>query len=473
MHGMSASQQSFNIRFEPHALAATDASPAGIEPRRVSAFDLIASQPWAMLPNMLDTMVAIARRENETVETLEARLGRRLQNTDSVTVRDGVAVIPVTGPVFRYANLFTQISGATSLDVLATDFTRALDDPAVKAIVLNLNTPGGQASGISEFAAMVRSAGKPVVAYAELAASAGYWIASAAGEVVVGSTGEVGSVGAVVTLDTRKRDGAYEIVSSQSPRKRPDVSTDEGRAQIQAYVDRWAQAFIEDVANGRGVDTDTVLSGFGQGGMLMGRDAVAAGMADRVATLEEVIAGLAGKSPSKGSVMVNANASPEAQNPAIDREFLAANHPGLVAALRAEGAEAERERILGVQAQGAKLPGHEALIARLVADGKSTAAEAALALVDAEHATAERRREAIGADRLRPVEFSAAPSAREDAALDRAAQVEADANLPVDARCEKAWNADPALRAEFSSLGAYVAYTKAIESGRARVLGKK
>lgn len=276
---------------EPEPAAA--GTTVGFRPRRASAFDLLAGQPWAMLPSMLDTMMAISQRENEQVEVLEARLGKPLQNAQSVSVRDGVAIVPVVGPIFRFANIFSRVSGATSLDVLATDFTQALDDPAVKAIVLNLNTPGGMASGISEFATMVRRAGKPVVAFVERAASGGYWIASAAHQVVVGRTGEAGSVGAVVSLDTRKPDGMVEIVSSQSPRKRPDVATDEGRAQIQAHVDRWAQAFIEDVATGRKVTTDTVLARFGQGDMLMGRYAVAAGMADRVATLEEVIADLA------------------------------------------------------------------------------------------------------------------------------------------------------------------------------------
>lgn len=473
---MNASAPSVTVTLNQEPSFAPIAIAAQVDetrPARVSAFDLLAGQAWAILPHMLDTMATIARRENEPVETLQARLGRPLQNTRSVTVRDGVAIVPVVGPIFRFANLFTEISGATSLDALAQDITCALDDPAIKAVVLEMNTPGGQAQGISDLGALIRTASKPVVAFAEQAASAGYWIAASAHEVVVGETGEVGSVGAVLTIDTRKRDGVMEVVSSQSPRKRPDATTDEGRAQVQAYVDRWAQAFIEGVAEARGVDTETVLSRFGQGGMLMGRDAVAAGMADRVATLEDVIAGLAGKSTSKGVHMADANARPEAQKPAIDREYLAANHPDLVAALRTDGATAERERILGVQAQGAKLPGHAALIARLVDDGKSTAADAALALVEAEHATAERRREAIGADRLQPVDFAAAPSASADAGLDQSAQASADANLPVEQRCEKAWNADPDLRSEFGTLGAYVAYTKAIESGRARVLGKK
>lgn len=114
------------------------------ERRPASAFDLLASQPWAMQPAMLETMAAIAQRQGEDVQAVEARLGRPLQNARSVSVRDGVAVVPVIGPIFRYANLFTEVSGATSLDVLAREFSAAVDDPLVKAVVLNIDSPAAR-----------------------------------------------------------------------------------------------------------------------------------------------------------------------------------------------------------------------------------------------------------------------------------------------------------------------------------------
>lgn len=444
-------------------------------PHRVSAFDMVASQPWAILPAMLETICAIARRENESVEALEARLGRPLQNTRNVTVRDGVAVIPVTGPVMRYGNIFSQISGATALDVLARDFAAANDDPTVKAIVLDLNTPGGQANGISDFAAMIRGASKPVTAFVEQAASAGYWMASAANEVVISKTGEVGSIGAVYSIDTsNKKAGVIEIVSSQSPNKRLDATTSEGRALLQARVDKWAEAFISDVAAGRHTTVDAVLARFGQGDMRMGAEAVAAGMADRVATLEEVIAGLSGTTLKGAKIMANAETGvPEAAAPAITREFLAAHHPDLVAAFKTEGATAERTRILDVQAQCQAIPGHGALMAQLMADGVTTGPMAAVAVLAAEQALAANRRSNLAADRIEPLPHAAAPSAADEAASSAEAQAAADADLPVEARCEKQWNASAALQKEFTSLGAYVAFTKHSEAGRARVFGQK
>lgn len=253
-------------------------------------YDALASEPWALQPEKLPVYAAIAKRENEAPEAVAAKLGRPLQNTRTVEMRGNAALIPVTGPIFRYANMFTQVSGATSLDILAKDFSAALEDPSIKSIVLNIDSPGGQAAGIAEFAQMVRAANKPVTAYVDgIAASAAYWIAAAANEVVISKTAMVGSIGAVIAIDTSKPTGTVEIVSSQSPNKRPDVTTDIGRAQIQARIDALAEVFIDDVAAYRGVSVDTVLADFGGGDILLGAAAVAARMADRISTLEEVL----------------------------------------------------------------------------------------------------------------------------------------------------------------------------------------
>lgn len=393
--------------------ASANPGPAGDRPRRISAIDLVAATPWAIEPDMLDTIRAIALRENGDIEAVEAKLGRPLQNTRSVTLRGSVAVVPVTGPIFRYANLFTQISGATSLDQLARDFTAALEDPAVTSIVLDINSPGGQATGIADFAAMIRAASKPVVAFVDgMAASAAYWIAAAAEQVVMSKSAMAGNIGAVLTLDVRKDPNKAELVSSQSPNKRPDVTTDAGRAQMQALLDSLAQVFIEDVAAYRGVTADTVINDWGGGAVHLGAQAVDLGLADKVSTLEEVIAGLAGRS----------------KKPAIPQPFgattmtldeLRAAHPELCASLVAEGREtgaaAERARILDVESQS--MPGHEALIATLKADGKTTGPEAAVQILAAEKKKLSAMASHLSAAAPAPVAHAEAPQA-EAAAVD-------------------------------------------------------
>jgi hypothetical protein len=110
----------------------------------------IAGEPWAITETALYTILEIAARENESPQAVAAKLGRNLQNTYSVTEREGVAIIPVAGPLFRYANLFTMISGASSYELIARDFTAALENPQIKGIILDIDSPGGEVNGVSE-----------------------------------------------------------------------------------------------------------------------------------------------------------------------------------------------------------------------------------------------------------------------------------------------------------------------------------
>lgn len=275
-----------------------------------SPLDLVANRSWLITSDGLDTIMAVADRQ-DTVESLETRLGRKLDNTRTVTVRDGVAVIPVTGPVFRYANLLTEVSGATSTEVLATDIRTALDDPAITAIVLNIDSPGGEATGINELGEMIYAARgkKTIKAYAGgMVASAAYWFASAAEEIITDDTAQLGSVGVVLSLrkrDDRPGEQSYEIVSQNAPNKRPDPETDTGRAQLQTRTDELAGVFLDKVARNRGIDRAKVNNRFRQGGIATGAIAVKAGMADRLGSLEGLIAELAGAETSRPTTRRN------------------------------------------------------------------------------------------------------------------------------------------------------------------------
>jgi len=263
------------------------------------AFELAAAQPWLMLPDSLDNLLAIAERMGDPV-ALETQLGRRLDNSRTVTIRDGVAVVPVVGPIFRYANLFTEISGATSTQVLATDIREALDNPAVKAIVLNIDSPGGVASGINELAEMIHAgrSQKRIVAYiGGSGASGAYWIASAAHEIVIDETGIAGSVGVVVeaVVDGESANGRkrYQIVSRNAPNKRPDISTEEGRAKVAETIDALEDVFVSKVARNLGATAEQVPGMGDHGGLRVGAAAVNAGLAHRLGSLESLITELA------------------------------------------------------------------------------------------------------------------------------------------------------------------------------------
>jgi ClpP class serine protease len=314
----------------------------------------ICGAEWAITPDALLSILSIAKRENEEPAAVEARLGRPLDNAHRAEVRGSVAVIPVTGPLFRRANMFTDVSGATSYDMVAQDLRAALDNPAVKSIVLNIDSPGGMVNGAFELASHIYDARseKPIYSYVGgMGASAGYLLASAATKVVVGKTAHVGSIGVVVGVGSGAK-GEQEIVSSQSPYKRNDAATAEGRARIQSRVDNLAAIFIEDVATFRGVSTEHVSAKFGQGDVVLGAAAIEAGMADELGTFEGLIAKLNEKQTSRPAIH---------EVKAMDIGTLKSEHPGLVdqilaegrasvdlGAAKAEGASGERARVLGI-----------------------------------------------------------------------------------------------------------------------------
>ncbi len=262
---------------------------------------LAASTVWAIDSEWASRILAIANREGAGPEAVAAQLGRTLDNTRSVSVRDGVAIVPVVGPVFRRASMFTEVSGATSLDLLARDFHAAIANPDVTAVILDIDSPGGEANGVNEFAEHVYAARgtKPIVAYVGgMAASAAYWIASACDEIVADATAEVGSIGTVIGVPAPDATSAkqIEIVSSQSPNKRPNIASEGGRAQYQRRVDEHAAIFIAKVARNRRMDASAVVTRFQAGGLLMGAAAVKVGAIDSLGSLEETIARLARRS---------------------------------------------------------------------------------------------------------------------------------------------------------------------------------
>ena len=380
-----------------------------------TALDFIARDPWAIRPDWLETICSIADREHEyagNVQALEQKLGRPLSNAHAVTVRDGVAIVPVSGPLFRHANLMTELSGATSYDDLALDLRRAVDDPAISAIVLNIDSPGGHAKGVNELSkqiAAIRGV-KPVVAYiGGDGASAAYWLASAADEIVADEGANIGSIGAMIGIrmkEGRAGQRSYTFVSSQSPLKNASPETEAGAREIQRLTDEMAQVFIDTVASNRGISADDVLEKYGQGAVFTGTNALNRGMIDAIGTLEGVIARFTSNRPAAlgGSIGSNAmskpneNAGAKDQLPEITAAMVREQFPAVAEELRAEGvasvnvaeieaaareagATAERERMASIEALA--MPGTEDLVAQLKADASMTAEKAGLKILEA------------------------------------------------------------------------------------------
>ena len=326
----------------------------------MNAWQWVASQPWLMTEGALAGILAFADRVPLTTEMVEAlhageaeavaaKVGQEMDGTRSVTVRDGVATIPVRGPISRYASFFSNYSGGTSVASLARDFQSALESPSVRAILLDVNSPGGSADGIGELAGMIHQARgkKPIAAYVgNLGASAAYWLASAADEIVVAPTGTVGSIGVVCSVAPKRtgKDAPMEFVSTQSPRKRLDPAEAEGRADLQAQLDTLADVFLADVARFRGTSPERVQADYGQGGVKIGKAAVEAGMADRLGSYESLHSELARgvRSTGKGSSNATAAATARSQTKDVKMPFSWKNlFMKAVAGIPDDGADAD------------------------------------------------------------------------------------------------------------------------------------
>lgn len=374
----------------------------------------ITATPWAITEDALQQIIAVASREGD-LQAVAMRRAEKLPTASRAGIRGNIATLNLIGPVVRYANLFSDISGATSLQVFATDFQAALDDPTVKAILLNVDSPGGMAAGVAEMAAAIKAANKPVWAYIdELGASASYWLPAAASRVVASRTALVGSIGVVSSVRSAANPDVLEIVSSRAPKKRMDPMTEDGRGEIQRIVDNLETVFVADVAKYRGVAEDKVIADFGQGGLVFAPDALAAGMIDAIGSYEETLAELARSTSGTRRRSSNmSNATSGAAEPVMySQEQLSV----AVATARTEEASkaqalvvAERQRIAAVQ----KLlrPGFESIVQKGVEDGTS-AAEVALAIMTA---AADRgiTLEAIQKDSPKPAAH-AAPNADDD-----------------------------------------------------------
>jgi signal peptide peptidase SppA len=266
--------------------------------------------PWAILPSTLAVLDEIVSRhaagEKLEAEEIQARINNGAARPSERRI-DKVAILPLFGTIFPRANMMTDVSGATSAERFADNFANLVRDPDIGAIVIDVDSPGGAVHGVDELSRQIYEArgSKPIVAIANhQMASAAYWIASAADELVVSPSGEVGSIGVfAVHRDlsaAQEREGVKTTIISQGKYKvegNPyQPLSEDARQSIQAKVDEYYEFFVDGVARNRNVTSDVVRSGFGEGRMVSARKAVDAGMADRVDTLSGVLKGLLGSS---------------------------------------------------------------------------------------------------------------------------------------------------------------------------------
>jgi len=262
--------------------------------------------PWAILPEKLEEITELidlrAAGETFTPEEIAARIGRG-GGGGSAESTGQVAVLNLFGVIAQRMNAMEEISGGTSTEMFGKAFDEAVANENISAIVINVDSPGGTVTGVPELAAKIYAArgSKRIIAVANsLMASAAYWVASAADEIVGQPSSYSGSLG-VLTVHTDRteadaQDGIKHTVIRSSAHKAErnpyEPLSEEALKHTQERVNKIHADFIGAVATHRGASVETVQRDYGQGRVLLADEALAVGMIDRVETLEQVLSEL-------------------------------------------------------------------------------------------------------------------------------------------------------------------------------------
>ena len=430
-----------------------------------------------------------------------------LNDMPSTFFMDGdIAIMQIEGVITPKADIFSRIFGGATLDVMTRDFEALIADSNVKAIILDIDSPGGVAFGIEQFANIVFEgrAEKPVIAFTStMMASAAMWIGAAAHKVFI--SGEVvmtGSIGTVINhidisgLEKELGIKTTEITAGKFKRISSNFEplSKEGRAELQSQVDHVNSAFVASVASSRGTTIEDVNSNMADGKTFIGSQGIEAGLIDGIITedkLVELINSSLKAEEDEAAQRANSNdnlnkgtrmfgkgvkASAEVlrtEHPDIYQEVMAlgeAEGQGNIEAVKTEaysagkeagkteglaagegiGAKNELARVLAVEASC--MPGHKKLIASLVADGTTTGPEAAAQVV-----AAENSKRATGLANLEKEAVDPVKPETTDSSVP-------EANTP-DEVLKAAWDGKDGdkLKAEFGDKGydSYVGYYKA------------
>jgi signal peptide peptidase SppA len=337
---------------------------------------------WSIQPEVLDGLI---RRYGDTQELKGLSIGaasllsRGSGESKPYRIQNGVAVIPVAGPIMKRETIWSLIFGGTSIEGITRSFAAALEDPEVSAVVLSIDSPGGTVSGIETLGDLIFNSSKPVVAFGNgMITSAAYWIGSAASSVIIEETAQAGSIGVLmVHYDFSEQDrqqgmkrtylsaGKYKALGNDS-----EPLTREARAVFEEQLDYYYTLFVNAVARNRQADPGTVIEAMAEGRIFIGSQAVEAGLADRTGNLKEAIGAaqaLVEEQNPKNKFNIAGGRSPgkefqmSKETMFVTVEALAAAYPDFAQALREEGARSidlektrmeatktERERILGL-----------------------------------------------------------------------------------------------------------------------------
>ena len=256
--------------------------------------------PLAIHPKKAEVVMAslmerfgIAQIRSAMMEEDDEYFSRKARKDDGYDVLEGIALIPVHGTLVQKLGSLRPYSGMTGYDGIRRVFLTAMNDPDVKGICLDIDSPGGEVAGCFDLVDLIyeERGKKPIYAIlSENAYSAAYAIASAADKIYVPRTGGVGSVGVIVIhCDMSQRikdDGLKVSIITYGDRKAESNQyvplTDEARAAVQHDVDEMGRLFVRTVSRNRGLSEETIRNT--QASCYLAAEGVQMGLSDVVAS---------------------------------------------------------------------------------------------------------------------------------------------------------------------------------------------
>jgi ClpP class serine protease len=349
------------MRF-PHVWSRIYGVPLLLHPEKAKVIEevfrahLVKDKIELMQDDVGEDPSAKAEREQERRTIAYSGIGLQARPDKPYAItKGGTAIVPLIGTLVQRGSFMDAMSGLASYDMSASLLDRALADPDVRAVMLEIDSPGGEAYGLAEFADRVYAARKhkPIWATAnEQAYSAAYWIGASAQRLYVPITGGVGSIGALALhVDQSERDKkqgyTYTIVRAGDRKARLNAHEPmdaPGLKWLQAEVDRNRDLFVEAVATRRGLSADAVYATEAE--LLTPPQALDGKYVDGIATLAEAVFFLEGGArPVTKSNGTRKLAAPLSQEIQMTDKNAPALNQAQVAEIEQRAVKAERQRI--------------------------------------------------------------------------------------------------------------------------------
>lgn len=277
---------------------------------------LILNTPLFIEAHKLDVILQVLgpKFQGQALFAQTVELPEREAIDPALVSEPSLSIVPIVGTLVNRAFGLDAMSGLTTYHEIRDQLEADLANPAIQGIVLDVDSPGGEVSGLLDLAEFIRSAAqqKPMIAVVDAEAySAAYTLASATGNVIVPQTGGVGSVGVLaVHVDQSQHDAkegfAYTFVASgkrKAEYNEHEPLSDGARQRLQTHVDQVYELVATMVARHMPVSRQTLDQL--QGGVVFGQDAVTLGLATQVRSKSDAIEDFISQALGSGALQSN------------------------------------------------------------------------------------------------------------------------------------------------------------------------